>query len=83
MLLGGDQAMLFTTGITTQYALSRILQAHIGIQFSGARMAPGNSLTTEVTAGDEIIGIIQKASSARRMTSSAVEFNLGFGLRLW
>lgn len=83
MLLGGEQAMMFTTGITTQYALSRILQAHIGIQFSGARMAPGNSLTTEVEAGEEITGVIQKASSARSMTSRAVEFNLGFGLRLW
>lgn len=83
ILLGEEQEVLFTSGVMVHYALSQLLQARIGIQFSGARVAPGASVPAAVTAGDDIVGIIQKANSARGMTSSGVEFNLGFGLRLW
>jgi len=83
ILLGGGQEVLFTSGVMAHYALSRFLQARIGIQFSGARLAPGSYVPAEVTAGNEIVGVVQKATSARGMTSGGVEFNLGAGLRLW
>ncbi|MFA6232705.1 MAG: hypothetical protein WC824_00785 [Bacteroidota bacterium] len=83
ILFGEEHAVLFTSGVMAQYSLSQLLQARVGIQFNSARLEPGASVPSEVTAGDGIIGIIQNASSARRMTSNGVEFNLGFGLRLW
>jgi hypothetical protein len=83
ILLGEEQEILFTSGVMAHYALSQLLQARIGIQFSGARLAPRASVPATVTAGDGIVGIIQKADAARGMTSGGVEFNIGFGLRLW
>lgn len=83
LLLGKQNALLFTSGIMANYPLNQVLLVRIGVQYSVARLDPGNTVALDPAAGEGIVGIIERANTARTRTSGGMEFNLGFGLHLW
>ena len=82
ILLGGDNALLFSVGLSSVYAVSPVLQARAGVHYSGTWLSPSGTPPV-IASGSGVIGIIHNARDAGTAYSSAIEFRVGFGVLIW
>ena len=83
MLLGGDNAVMLSSGLSLVYFLSTSLQARAGLHGSGAWLSPVVGTPLQIESGDGVIGIIRRADAGRQVFTTALEFRVGFGILLW
>lgn len=82
ILLGSDNALLFSLGLSSVYAVSPVLQMRAGVHYSGTWLSPSGTPPV-ISSGSGVIGIIHNARDAGTAYSSAIELRIGFGVLIW
>lgn len=83
LLLGNENSLVFSSGLSAVYALSTSLRAQAGLHYSGTWLSPAMPQPLLVEPGGGVIGIIRRATAAEENYNSAIEFRIGVGVLLW